>query len=687
MGKSWEGLTRVCTTLWFFSYLALKILPQLAITTICAADAFCTLALYAVFSPYKPGEKLQKSWENYTFRKSLLDIVFVSAARGALLFTAYLVCTVLKPRIVSLWRNQAYGFGYEASLPLLPKHYGGGKTRNKGSTEYLCFTYFLCFCSLGFIVAKATCYDYAMDAKLYSNFRGFGAVLMLVSVGLAALCVFCAKTFDIMTRRRKRLQLVTHAGSHLRDMSGLGGATPRDHQAALPGGGFASNAREGGPLKLKVTSQLESILDRTWAVSVAGGQGEPKPMMVESYEDGYHGYDTMVGRQAHSFPRAAGPGTGADEDVDSPRDQFNYTSAQDSEAKALMDSHLPLAPSKEGGAAWEGSEGSGAESKFANLSPLTIHYNDFASPGSGDQDGEAVVILHGFYGNVSCWTEVATEVARRSGKRVVVFDRVGFGLSSRPLRGEGVAGAGAGAGKGRGPRRRTKEEKEEALVKPYTSHAHAQVFLCLCRTLGIRRAHVVAHDDAAAVALLLSDGDKRAALAEPLGFAPAAGSLGAEVASVALVHPNMGGDVVSKLMEHFLTSSIKAEACMHLVRIEVEVALRRQCCRSSAITPGRMQFYKRPLHLNHWERALRYSVRAIRADRERESARIDLAAREGSDQDPNLLVATGAHDSISRPEDLGGAVKCHIFEDCGHLSHEECPEALVEVLASFLAKV
>ena len=98
-------------------------------------------------------------------------------------------------------------------------------------------------------------------------------------------------------------------------------------------------------------------------------------MMVESYEDGYHGYDTMVGRQAHSFPRAAGPGTGADEDVDSPRDQFNYTSAQDSEAKALMDSHL-----KEGGSAWEGSEGSGAESKFANLSPLTIHYNDFAPP-------------------------------------------------------------------------------------------------------------------------------------------------------------------------------------------------------------------------------------------------------------------------------------------------------------------
>ena len=83
----------------------------------------------------------------------------MSAARGALLFTAYLVCTVLKPRIVSLWRNQAYGFGYEASLPLLLKHYGGGKTRNKGSTEYLCFTYFLCFCSLGFIVAKATCYD------------------------------------------------------------------------------------------------------------------------------------------------------------------------------------------------------------------------------------------------------------------------------------------------------------------------------------------------------------------------------------------------------------------------------------------------------------------------------------------------------------------------------------------------
>ena len=46
-----------------------------------------------------------------------------------------------------------------------------------------------------------------MDARLYWNFRGFGAVLMLVSVGFAALHVFCAKTFDIMTRRRKGFSL------------------------------------------------------------------------------------------------------------------------------------------------------------------------------------------------------------------------------------------------------------------------------------------------------------------------------------------------------------------------------------------------------------------------------------------------------------------------------------------------
>ena len=103
MVKAREGVRRACATVLLFSFLAFKVLPQLATTTICAADALCTVGLYAVFSPYPPGEKLLRSWQDYTFRGSLLDVALVSAARGVLLFAAYFFCTFLKPRLVLLW--------------------------------------------------------------------------------------------------------------------------------------------------------------------------------------------------------------------------------------------------------------------------------------------------------------------------------------------------------------------------------------------------------------------------------------------------------------------------------------------------------------------------------------------------------------------------------------------------------
>ena len=142
-------------------------------------------------------------------------------------------------------------------------------------------------------------------------------------------------------------------------------------------------------------------------------------------------------------------------------------------------------------------------------------------------------------------------------------------------------------------------------------------------------------------------------------------------------------------MEHLITSGIKAAARRHLVRMEVEVALRRQCYASRSIAPERMHFYKRPLHLKNWEKALQLGIRAATRGADVDLGE-DLAkglAKGGAAGPGRVLVATGAHDSVARPEvvrPLFAPRDVRVFEDCGHLSQEECPEELVRCLVDFL---
>ena len=167
---------------------------------------------------------------------------------------------------------------------------------------------------------------------------------------------------------------------------------------------------------------------------------------------------------------------------------------------------------------------------------LVMHYQEFCRPDAGPRAGEggdAVLILHGFYSNVSCWEDVAEELAIRSGRRCVVFDRIGFGLCSRPLRGETLSGGGQAAGPGPG-----EEESEDDLLEPYGTVSQARMALFLCRKLKIATVDVVAHDDAAPAAMLLASRERRAALADAGGAS--AGTL-PEVRSLYLLHPNTRG--------------------------------------------------------------------------------------------------------------------------------------------------
>lgn len=774
MVKSVEGgLRRLVATLLVFSFLALKVLPQLATTAICAADALSAVGLYAVFSPFPPGEKLRRSWDDYTFHRSLLDVALVSAARGLLIFLAYVFCTIVKPRVVLYYRKRQQlerrrkqrdrGYlslsrgavdhlsGDSHLLPLLQKSslgLGSASTNStkslpsltnlvrKGSAEFLLFTYLICLASVGFLVFKASCYDYAQDQRVYSHFQGFGAVLMLINVGFAALHVFCAKTFDLLQGRRRRLQLVTSPGAR----SGAAAAEPE----------WGGGRWEG--VSGKHHAMLESLLAGSRGSAAAAGVED------EDAEAEFNGGDWGRGAGAGMVAAAAGMGgyppsipngsLGIPPSLPS-EEGFNYTSNDESygepgghgyphlgqprahghqrnQSYGSLGSHGSLedlvgsdgstcgsaSVDRSGSGAGCGPAMGGENSRWVSIGAqggLSVHYQVHLPSSSYSSQSlygaaptledlkpseEAVLLMHGFYGNVSVWADVAAEVARRSGRRVVCFDRIGFGLSSRPLAGETVDR--------QEPEQEaavadTTQEQDQAEARdpaaPYGSEGGAKVALALCRRLRIGAVHVVAHDDAALAAMrlaLLSDQQDQQQQQHDSQVSGAQQGPGVRVLSLCLLHPNTHGEVASKLMEHLLTSGIKAAARRHLVRMEVEVALRRQCYRSGTIPADRMHFYKRPLYLRHWERALRLGIQANQRDQdagEGLAREIVVSGGEAAGGRRRVMVVTGRHDAMVRPEDCGplyDPVPLRVLEDCGHLSHEECPADLATMVADFV---
>jgi len=88
-----------------------------------------------------------------------------------------------------------------------------------------------------------------------------------------------------------------------------------------------------------------------------------------------------------------------------------------------------------------------------------------------------VVLLHGFGGSLFSWRDLAEPLA--SDHRVLVFDRPGFGLTSRPLREEWMG-----------------DEDD-----PYTLEAAAAQTIGLMDHVGMRKAGLIAHSAGSAVAV------------------------------------------------------------------------------------------------------------------------------------------------------------------------------------------
>lgn len=270
-----------------------------------------------------------------------------------------------------------------------------------------------------------------------------------------------------------------------------------------------------------------------------------------------------------------------------------------------------------------------------DIGPGRLHVEELA-----EGREPALVLLHGFGASSATWAPMAAGLAA-TGRRVVAFDRLGFGRSDRPRRPPG------GWGPGRSP------------YRPSAASGHT---LAVLDALAIDSAVLIGHSAGAVAAVL-------ATLEAP-----------ARVAGLGLVAPALLSDGPPKLVAAAFSMPGAAVVAPWVLRRSAGMLVRG--VRSSwhdpaGVTAEVVERYREPLRRPGWEHALVEMTRAVE--------RLHLADRL-PEVTARAVVVAGASDRIVKPRDaqrieglLGGPSRLVVVPEAGHLVHEERP---AEVLAA-----
>jgi pimeloyl-ACP methyl ester carboxylesterase len=276
-----------------------------------------------------------------------------------------------------------------------------------------------------------------------------------------------------------------------------------------------------------------------------------------------------------------------------------------------------------------------SDSRFVDVHGLDVHYK---LVGEGQP---VLLLLHGFGASLFSWREVMTPLAQFGA--VVAFDRPAFGLTERPVPGEWAG------------------------ESPYAADAQVRLTVGLLDKLGAQQAILVGNSAGGTIAVLTA-----------LRFPE-------RVQALILVSPAIqgGGDGPSWTRSLLRLPQIQRLGPL-LVRNLVprlESALPTAWHDPSKISPEVVAGYKRPLRVDNWDRAFWEFVLAGRPlDLEEHLERIAMPT----------LVITGDDDtwvptaqSVRLARKLPGA-ELAVIPNCGHVSHEECPEEFMQAVAPFV---
>ncbi len=278
------------------------------------------------------------------------------------------------------------------------------------------------------------------------------------------------------------------------------------------------------------------------------------------------------------------------------------------------------------------------DSRFVDINGVDIHYKEFGQ-------GESVfVLLHGFGASEFSWREVVEPLSKLG--RVIVYDRPGFGLTERPMPGDWAG------------------------TNPYGVQGNVEILDGLMSELGVEKAILVGNSagGGVATAYALEHSEKVDGL---VLVDPAVGSgRGGRFPSWLL--PLMASPQLRHLGP-LLVRSIAGESGDDTIRLAWHDP--------TLITQDVYEGYRRPLKADNWDKAL-YEF-AIAANPVNYVDRLEELSMP-------VLVVTGDDDRIVPTEStvqLAGKIagaQLVVFDQCGHVPQEECPDQFMDAIITFL---
>ncbi|UCH25567.1 MAG: alpha/beta hydrolase [Trueperaceae bacterium] len=279
------------------------------------------------------------------------------------------------------------------------------------------------------------------------------------------------------------------------------------------------------------------------------------------------------------------------------------------------------------------------DSQFIDIGDLNVHVKSSSLPLEGTS---AFVLLHGSGTGIYTWHQVLEPLGTIT--KAVAFDRPGFGLTERPLPGEWQG------------------------TNPYGPEAQVTLTIELMDQLGIVEAILVGHSTGGAIAL-------KAALEHP-----------ERVAGLILVGATAYRTGSTPAWTRLLLSTPQVNRLGPLIMRQYagpsgENLLRAAWSKPELLDRETLDAYRKAFRIDNWDRALWELSKASREPR---------LTKYLSEITQPVLVIAGAEDRIVPPElserlgrDLPNATVA-IFEGCGHVAQEECPDPFLEVVQSWL---
>ena len=267
---------------------------------------------------------------------------------------------------------------------------------------------------------------------------------------------------------------------------------------------------------------------------------------------------------------------------------------------------------------------------FADVDGIRVHYQE-----AGDEHAPAMVLIHGFASSTLVWSRVFLKLAA-AGYRVIAPDMLGYGYSAKPRNGE------------------------------YTIAGQTKLLVRLLDRLGIPRALFVGSSYGGAVAATCAL-DYPARVEKLILVGAVNNNRPLEFRLMRLFGSRVFGDVVSPLLI----------GSRRLLRRRMKQVYDRH---SWVLDERRVDARHLPLRAAGTQRAIIRTVRAWDAERISRDAHLI--------KQPTLLV-WGENDSeipLADGERLHDEIpgsRLVVFLDCGHIPHEEYPEAFTNVVTGF----